>query len=220
MFYALLSPLAKIFQPEFTVTHREGGGIGFGKVKSYETVTARDLMADPERVFKEEEFSVKIYRSVGDLLFRYNVPRIFADPNVAVWLSGGDRGDLTEETNQFGIVKIPLDPELEGAMQFHVANNKEVKDRDVASALEEARSIAKKLSHDRVIRAIRKVRHCNIEQMKLDKEAGRGSYMPSPTEYLCAYVLSAEESKTAEERKRLTETYRSLMLDALGSPSL
>ncbi len=206
MYYVCLSPLAKIFQPEFTVVIPGEKG----EPATYETVTRAMLLKNPDRIHKKEQFSIKVERSVGTLIFKHGIPRVIVDPNIANWISGGPDGKRMQETDCYGIVKLPLTVEIEGAVGYFV-NKGQQPPNELQQAFDEAQRTAEEMSNERVMGAIRMIHSSVKEQMRLNKEAGLGMPEPSAVEFLCAYVLAAEEAKSSKERKKVTDKFTEMM---------
>lgn len=186
-----MSPLTKIFLPEWHEI----------------------LMKDPTRVFTEEEFPIRVPRSAGDVHFRTNIPKQINERNLLLWITGGEAGDENQETDWTGIVQLPLTEEDTGLVFATMTKPA----KDLMSKIEDAKRIAKERSQARVMRQIRFV-HGNLKkQYQVNQEAGAHAYAPSTTEFLCAYVLSAEENKRTEDLKKITDTFRNLMTNTVVS---
>lgn len=186
-----MSPLTKIFLPEWHEI----------------------LMKDPMRVFTEEEFPIRIPRSAGDVHFRYNAPKQLTERNMLIWVSGGETGEENQETDWTGIVQLPLTDDDTGLLFATMTKPA----KDLMSKIEEAKGVAKTRSEARVMRQIRFVHNNLKKQYQVNQEAGATAYAPSTTEFLCAYVLSAEENKRSEDLKKITETFRNLMTNTIVS---
>jgi hypothetical protein len=63
------------------------------------------------------------------------------------------------------------------------------------------------VSEDRLMRQVRSV-FMNLKRERLRlKEEGTGEYQPSPAEILCTIVLSEENEKAKDERKRAMDLF-------------
>jgi len=196
---AVLSPYAKIFQPRFKV--------------GAEVLTTDDLMRNPDRIHVEEPFTVTVDRSIGSETFVYGVPRIITDETLAQYLTGGPQGEWKQETDHTGLALLPLSPESTGLMLAALTREGGARDlaeraaTDATAALEAARL----MSHERVMRQVRAVYKLLKRQREQNAEDKKGDAPPTPVEYLCAYVLAAEEGKKSDETKRITEQFKTLM---------
>jgi hypothetical protein len=194
----VLSPLAKIFQPLFYV--------------GTEAVTTSDLMRDPERIFKHEPFSVVVERSQGSIRFTHGIPKLVSDETLALYLSGGETGEWKQETDFTGIAQLPLSPEATGVIMAALTGQGALELAENAHhAAKQALDAAKLISESRVLRQVRHVYALLKKQREQNKEDKRGDAPPTPTEYLCAYVLAAEEAKKSDETKKITEQFKNLM---------
>lgn len=209
MFVISLSPLAKIFQRHLQ----------------------EDLMKDPERIYKPENFRIIAEKPSGDVHLIFGKPMQIAQRpgrekdeavvDVINWLTGGPNGDLCRETDYTGVVAMPLDVDIIGSLATIVgvglenpeAIEKEQKKqaKQVKTELTLAMEKAKAISETRVMRAIRAT-HDNLKkQYEINRQNGLGAYQPSTTEFLCCYALAAEQAKRSEDRKRITEQFAKLM---------
>lgn len=198
MILIALCPLAKIFQRRFSIKDEP------------KTYTVDDLLAEPDRVFKEENFTMSINRSAGDIAFTYGAPRQIVDPNLALWLSGGEDGTQSDDTDHTGIVQMPFDQATDEALRWYIAQGKALPP-DLNDVIVSAREKAKELSKFRVMRQIHRVHSALKRQYALNEEQKLGAYQPSPTEFLSAYVLSSSEIQTAQKRSEITNAFKELM---------
>lgn len=207
MICGVFTPLAKIFQPSFRVYTGKKDSNGND---AFETVTTADLIRNPDRIQEPEQFSITIPRSVGAVAFRFGRVRTITDPDLYLWLTGGDRGDMTPETHCYGVVQVPLAQDDVGVAMAAAADDE---DEELAviqrlkARAREAKEIAKQVSEDRVMRQIRSV-FMNLKRERLRlKEEGSGEYQPSQVEILCTIILSKENAQLQEERKRAMDLF-------------
>jgi hypothetical protein len=205
MILIALCPLAKIFQKKFQVHGAE-----------IENLSISDLMENPERIFKEEEFTIRVVRSCGDVVFRYDQPKQIIDPDLRNWLCGGEDGEQSPETDNTGIVKLPFDQETDDQIRFYMAKGK-LPPKAIAEAISEARAQAQALSSKRVMKAVERVHNALKRQYQLNEEQKLGAYQPSATEFLCAYLMKTSEQTEATRRKSVTESFRNLMSETFLS---
>lgn len=211
MICATYSPLAKIFQPYFHVYD-----FSEGKPVIIETVTREQLMKTPERIFKEETFSVVVRRDSGDLHFVSGRPKNITDQLVRWWVSGGTNAEEVQETDEYGVVEMPIDPETQGALTYFLANPQDRASKGIQEALMHASNRAKEMSHARVLKSARQVYNALKKQYELNEEQKLGRYPPSPVEFLCAYALASDMAKEQDEKQELTEKFAALMKATVG----
>jgi len=197
-----LCPLAKIFLPYFHVYD----GKDFNR--PVETVTTSQLMKNPDRIYKEEFFSIAVKREVGGLNFIYNIPRQIPDTLIRNWLSNPN----VQETDCYGIVEMPLDQEAQAAMAYYVTNSRNP-DKLLMEQVAAAREQAKTASLERVLGNIRRVNHAMRRQYELNEEQKLGDFIPSPVEYLCAYALAEEQTRSAAEEQAVKDKFKMLMAE-------
>lgn len=183
----------------------------------------RELMAHPDKIrdAKGLTFNVVIEKSSGAFSLPFGKPKLVHDENLYNFITGGSEGLHQRETDWSGIVPLNVSLDLveattalitnyvddaEGAAKEQRRIQKEMQEAN-RTALDKARA----LSEFRVMRAVRWAHDCLTKQYALNKENGLGVYTPSPTEFLSTYVLSAEQSKSSEERKELNNKFAELM---------
>jgi hypothetical protein len=210
-----LSPLAKIFQPAY---HKQ-------------------LMKNPDLVYDAKmQFDVIASKPSGDITLPYNkvidLTKFFGrstneDRKIIDcfnWLTGGEDGMLSRETDKTGCVLAPVDLEMtEMAIEYTqlLAEDPEAAEKFKKSMMSKktktvsAMDKAREISNNRVMRTVHTVYDNLKKQQQLNRENNLGSYIPSPSEFLCAWILKAEETKTADERKRVTESFAELMSQSI-----
>jgi hypothetical protein len=191
MILVAASPLAKIFQRRWTV--RENG-------KSY-TMEIEQLVDDPDRVFKDEEFSILLPFSSGAEHFWHGIPKPVQDPLRREVICGGSDGLSYEETQWSGVVELRVDVDVLSMILGSAAGAGGGFDRtSVVTAIEDARRRA----NERCLKQARKTYSALKDQREKLKEAGnRASYSPSVSEFLCAHVLANEEKINQEKRDNM-----------------
>jgi hypothetical protein len=192
------------------------------------------LMADPDSLFSEDPFTFKIKRSSGALHFEYNKPIHVAqllpkaqDKDLRVlfdWLTGGDDGMQTQETNIYGIVAYDpgFDPvkeltaltALEGLESDDPAElkkaQKKLMDRQkaVSARMKELKEGVRVKADARVLRHMRMTHNNLIKQWQMNEENKLGKFPPSDTEMFGAHALNKEidaaNQKTAEMKRRMS----------------
>ena len=194
-------PMAKIFQPRFEVKNPDG---------TFEIVTTAMLMRDPERIRKEEKFSILIERSIGDVKFWYGEPRYLANSDLVAYATGGIDGDFKQETDFSGLVEVPLDGDTMGELMAQIAGG-QAAEGSLTSRIKGSQQIAREISEKRVMRQIRTTLQRLKKERERLQEEGKGNYTPSPVEFLCTYALASEETTTTEELKKITDSFNELM---------
>lgn len=193
------SPLTKIF------LHREW---------------ADKCIQNPELIYSDETFTVVVPRSMGAIVLTHGRPVAFQDVlskqknrkieadetrDVIPWLTGGENGRMSQETDIYGIVSIDLGSSYTGLLtnmlMLEAAADKapERKDQIIehraklqAKALDETKRAivdARNRADERVIRACKSTFTYLYRQYQRNIEDGKGKYEPSPSEALCAFVL-------------------------------
>ena len=175
-----------------------------------EVLTPEALAKTPERILVDEDFTFEVNRSLGDVPFRFGVPRILRDVDLIRWLSGGEDGAEVSETDHTGIVQMKLPDEVESAIQYYSTRGLPMPE-EIAKERDLAFQTAKDLSRTRVMRAVYAVHARLKEQYRSNKERNLGLYEPSPTEYLAAWVLNAEETRSYNDKKQLLESFNELI---------
>jgi hypothetical protein len=211
MICATYSSLAKIFQPYFHVYDTSSG-----KPVIIETVTRDQLMKTPDRIFKEEVFSVIVRRDSGDVHFISGRPRNITDQLLRWWLSGGVNCQEVQETDEYGVVELPIDPETQGALTYFLANPHDKASKGIQEALVDASARAREMSRERVLKSCRQVYKALKKQYELNEEQKLGRYPPSPVEFLCAYALASDMAKEQNEKQEITDRFAELMKATVG----
>ena len=168
------------------------------------------LMKEPSLVHKKEEFAYSVSTSRRDYRFNFSAPKFETNPILLNWFLGGDDGFQTQETDWTGLVKLDMDNELNSTILGAVAGITSI-NSDAQILIEQAKEKAQALSLARVMRQIRAVNGNMMMQYERNKQDGKSLYTPSPVEFLCAYVLSEESAKSAEDKREITEKFQALL---------
>jgi hypothetical protein len=195
-----MSPLAKVFMPQYQ----------------------KELMANPSKVREtKQSFQIMVDKSSGAFAIPFGKPKIIHDENLYNFITGGKEGLHQRETDWSGIVPLEVSMDVVEATTALITNyvddpagaaKEQIRiQKEMKAANESALARAKELSEFRVMRAVRWAHECLVKQYALNKENGLGVYTPSPTEFLCTYVLSEEQAKGTEERKVITDKFQELM---------
>lgn len=175
-----------------------------------------ELMRNPAMLFDTcKPFSFLVSTSRRDHRFRSDQPSFITDANLIAWLCGGLDGMQCQETDWTGLIKLDLDAAQHGSMLAAIAGVRNVGE-DIQSAIDQAKNQARLLSKERVMRQIRAVNSAMLKQYEINKQDGKGLYTPSPTEYLCAYVLAEEQQKNTAAKQELTKKFSELMTQTFG----
>ena len=194
-------PLAKIFQPRFEVKKEDG---------TFEVVTTSDLMKNPERIHKEEKFSILVERSCGDIKFWCGEPRYLSDSDLVGFLTGGPAGDWKQDTDFSGLTEVQMNGDTMGELMAQIAGGQPAA-KSLESRIRVSQSEAKKISEARVYRMIKLMLSRLKKERERLKEEGKGSYVPSSVEFLCTYAMATEEAQNVDEMKRITDSFNDLM---------
>ena len=185
------SPIAKIFQPHLQ----------------------ESLLEDPKLIFTDDPCSIYVERASGRVEFKMGRPRVFIRRQstdqceqtdfLVEWLTGGDDGNQCQETEQYGIVKLRYDDNVERGVTEAMMSGGGLP-TDLKQAVETENEGAKRRSHERVMRAVRRVYENMKRQQEMNKEAGLGQIQPSRVELLCNYVLKHEIANEKARQSKIT----------------
>ena len=207
MYLVTYSPLVKIFQKRTEIIDARG------KVK--EIITPSDIVKNRTLLTNKDKFTLKIRRSVGNVIFTTGKLKLVTDPDLRNWLIGDDEDTGRESpTDWTGIVPLSLDLEDYGDLASVIAGVDKPADEQ-KKKLKELEADAIQRSQERVMRAVRKVLHNLKKQYELCDEQNIGRYKPSDAELLCTYVLKDEEERIAKEREEVESEFMKT-LDSLG----
>ncbi len=224
MIIGTFSPLVKIFLPYFRVPVLDKSGkpiLDENGLPKEIKVKQTELLSDPKRITKDEQMRFEIPRSVGTFSLRLNRPVDIKDINLSMYLTGDDIGQQLDpdfrihtETDGYGVASIPLKADVQGMLVASLASGASDVEKllaDEKKQAAEAHARAIKISQHRCIRAAKKMVAGLKDQRQRDREANRGSYIPSPSEYLAAYFLAEEESAEAERMRAVVEQFTGMM---------
>lgn len=166
------------------------------------------LMADPTKMYLEDDSFIIVPRSSGDIKFQLGKIRSFGRlpstdreqdlVHLVPWLTGGREGNENQETDCYGVADLGLDDDILGEITLVTTAGRKV-DGELAKMIRDGQEHATKVSRSRVYREIRRVVAQIEAQYSRNVEGGYGKYEPSPCEYLCTFALRKE---LEEERKR------------------
>ena len=224
MIIGCFSPLIKIFLPSFWVPVLDEKGQPVldehGKPKE-KRVKQTELLQNPTRIVEDEQMRFEIPRSVGAYHMRLNRPVNLDDKNLAVYLTGDDIGQQLDEefrihteTDCYGVAAIPLRSDVQGMLVASLASGDGAAEQlllEERKQAKEAHDRAIKISHHRCVRAAKKMVAALKDQRQKDSESNRGSYVPSPSEYLAAYYLAEQESEEAEKMRAVVDQFSGMM---------
>jgi hypothetical protein len=205
MLMASYTPLAKIFQPFFSVYERRNG-----KLVETELVTQDMLLRAPDRVFKKEIFSITIQRSIGTIRMISGQPMDIADPDVWQWLCPPQGQPENQETDPYGVVDVRLDPEVQSAIAYFATTSTDTIPEELARQMRAAHDDGMARSKAKVMKQIRYLHDCLRKQYQSSDEQKLGRHDPSPVEYLCTYVLNEELMQDSEEKARIRQQFHEL----------
>ena len=167
-------------------------------------------------MYTNDRVNIYVPRASGDFVLKLGVPKIFGGPqgsdkdqdilNIVDWLTGGESGDMCQETECYGIVKMNLS-DIHVAALFDVMLEKGDTTKGLTGNLKKEMDIALKdateRSRKRVYSSIRRVYRQLKDQYAKNKEANVGNFEPSPAEYLCKIALKKEIQAEEARRQRL-----------------
>ena len=224
MIIGAFSPLIKIFLPYFwiPVLDKDGKPVLDAEGNATEKrVKQSEILSKPTRIIEDEILRFEVPRSIGAYHMRVGRPVNLEDRNLAVYLTGDDIGQqmdedfrINTETDCYGIAAIPLKSDVQGMLVASLASGDESAEKllmDERKQAAEAHAQAKLISHHRCVRAAKRMVASLKDQRQKDREANRGSYVPSPSEYLAAYYLSEQESAEAERMRAVVEQFSGMM---------
>ncbi|UOF77050.1 hypothetical protein [Caudoviricetes sp.] len=192
MIISALSPVSKIFIPEF---HEA-------------------LMRDPSLIKQTVElmpFKVKIQCSCSAYIFEAGKQKDIQETHLAWWLTGGSEGKENQETDWTGLVEIKM-PTTDISELLSYAIKGEKIPQKLAESTMEATIEAEQRSKKRVMQNVERVYRHMQAQYAFNKEAGKDdAYMPTTVEYLCGYILADELEKNQQAKKALTSKFQELM---------
>lgn len=202
----------------------------------------RKCEENPDVVWDTTPFQIVVPRSSGALHFTHLKPvkshqilppqpnrvkddYISDDPDGTImWLTGGEDGQRSEETDIYGVVALNLDMDISAALSDvalmveadgekakRVQKNFQDLQKDLVSQTKAAVESAKKIADERVRRAMR-ITHVNlVKQFEVLKTEGKGVYTPSIAEAVGAHVLASEIEKSGENRRKMFERMTAVM---------
>ncbi len=183
------------------------------------------LIENPEKIFEQvnEPIKLQIYRAVGDYVIYLNRPKTEENPVLLEWLTGGDDGCLSPETDQYGVVKITSTPQETGNILALLDSNISKKQaEELRKTFASNVDNAKKLSRFRVMRAVETTYYNIKKQWEYNKEANFGQHTPSKSEYLCLKVMAEEfkhqNKKELDINKKMQELMQELPESFLAHP--
>ena len=186
------SPIAKIFQPHLQ----------------------ESLLEDPSKIFVDEPCSIYVERASGRVEFKMGRPRVFIRRQstdqceqtdfLVEWLTGGDDGNQCQETDLYGIVKLRYDDNVERGVTEAMMGGGGLPP-DLKQAVDTENEGAKRRSHERVMKAVRRVYENMKRQHQLNEENKFGKIQPSRVELLCNYVLKHEIANEKARQAKITQ---------------
>lgn len=213
MYLICASPLARIFNPAYTDW----------------------LYEDTERIFDNKSpFEVVVKLANGDERFSYNVPRLMAPPKIEhqddynakiAWLTGSDSDgnlSLSHESDCYGLVRFsdPTNFMAEMIATIGIKDAEKAQEKIKAKKKDEisaAMEDVKKLSHMRVMRAVRQT-YLNLKnQYEANKEIGLDRHTPSKTEFFCGIILArdGEMKKKSDQEKDYLAKFDSIQVPGM-----
>lgn len=206
-----LCPEAKIFQPQLWP----------------------ELLADPKKIFKPDPVDMWVIRPSGRIGFKWGSPKLFGGPtcsdkeedllNLVAYLTGGPDGEQNHETDCYGLVEVPIDKSVQQILAGLIARGfdpmADIKnmEKEVQKEMAEGMETAKRISRERVMRAVRVVWENVQKQHERFEMAGTGKYKPSTTELLCQYVLRDEIQRQRERDEKIQRELEETLTATAGT---
>ena len=218
MYVIAASPLAKIFQSRQYEIFEDGRPTGVW------TSMQKECIKNPELITSTEPFDIYVDRPCGGMVFKYNVPKDVRDihgsdeRSIARWLTGGPKGDMSNETDEYGIVmfdanvesmqtmnritqlQLMLESASEDEQKILKREQKELMKRSqdsIGNAVKNARQLA-----DARVKKVLRVLFTNMKsQIEHNKDNGRAAPSPSNSEYLAIQVLEHELNQMTKDAR-------------------
>lgn len=185
-----------------------------------------EFIEKPELIFEDtkEVFEISIYRPVGNYILKYRTPREEQSEVLIEWLTGGDDGCLSPETDQYGVVKLFGNIKEAGDLYSLLdgdLNPKKIK--EIKDLLSGTNDKAKDLSEFRVMRAVKSTYENLRKQWELNDENNFGRHVPSKSEYLCLEVMKQHfknrKTKEVDLMKKMQEFIQEAPEEMLKKPT-
>ncbi len=206
--------------------------------------------ANPELVNSVDEFQIVIPRSAGAITLVHNrpvhtsklMPRSkeqkrdehcpLEEVTLVEWLTGGEDGMRSNETDIYGVVGIDLDADLSAAA---VSLFSATSDNDPAAAKRDAESEfkdllkkvkidakskmveARALADKRVLRALKTTHRNLMKQYETMKQEGKGAYSPSVAEMVGAFILRDELNAANKASQGMRDGFSKILRDSVIS---
>ena len=214
------SPITKIFLTNAKVQTEDG------RVKPM----TRWLKEKPERIMDPTiPFTFTVPRANGGITLKYGEVRDIntlipinrqGSENVKAvyeYLTGGDDGNFSSETNKFGIAPLNFDATTTNLIS--TAFNNPDMNIDIKDKLKEQRKRAEEIAHTRVMNQIRFVVNNLFKQYALNKESNQGYYQPTDTEYLAIWVRNKVDNVDFENAQdaKFNEALQEMMVQSMGA---
>lgn len=142
------------------------------------------------------------------------------------WLTGGEDGKRSEETDIYGVVTLKVDMDISSTLvdiaqladegSSDANTKKAMKDfqdlqKELINQTKGSLVLAREMADERVKRALR-VTHMNLmKQYETMKSQGMGVYAPSIAEAVGAHILAAEIDKASETKARMVNRLSEIM---------
>lgn len=137
------------------------------------------------------------------------------------WLTGGEQGDRSHETDIYGVVHLPMEDLSSTLLDMATltesdseADNKKAAQayRDLQRAhiekTKKSLKIAQEIAESRVRRALKDTHVNLLKQWETMHTQGMGKYSPSIAEAVGAHILAAELEKAADKKKEMIERFQ------------
>lgn len=191
-------------------------------VKVFQSQWHNEAMDNIDILFDDtvKGWNIHIPKPSGAYEIKFATPREEHNKAILHWLTGGITGLQSPSTDEYGVVQIQISAEETGELFARLNDILNVDDdtkefkkliKSQREGIKTAMQLAKEASEKRVWAAINRV-YTNIKnQYKTNKESNFGLYDPSPTEYLCAELVSRSLSDQNKRESQMAKRMSAIM---------
>lgn len=212
-----LCPLAKVFQPRYTLMTRRDLEVD----RTVQPISK--LLDTPELIAKTDPFLIVVKNSRRSFEFTYGEPVLISDvvpgydtmdpKEVATlrrFLVGGNNGVEFPETDFTGLVEITFkDKNLAATLEYYKNSGQKIPPQ-LQKEYDAALQLAKQNSEARVWRAVEKTYKRAQNQVTENERNKVGAPDFSVTELLCAHLMRDKMKADVDLKKKAQDLYASL----------
>jgi hypothetical protein len=174
------------------------------------------MFEEDQDIFKAGYF-MRVYRPCGDYSLKWRIPREESQSWILEWITGGDDGNMSVETDYTGCVKIPMNVTDTGELFAQLDLFDAKMNDNVAQKWRNAIVKAKELSEFRVKRAINATYENLTKQWKTSAENKFEKHSPSITEYLCLHFKSKQMDRKSQIERETAKKVDEMMKKIEGT---